>query len=105
MARQIVVLALIFFAIVGMASATAQAPAASSESEAGIGPAPDNHDIGLVGGSGADYGAAPIGGPVTPGTFSPGSPAEAPNGSGSTILEASAVAGLVVSAIAGSFFF
>lgn len=104
MARQIVVPALIFFAIVGMATATTNAPSTSpsgTESSISLGPTPDNDVIGTVSGSASDYGAAPVGGPVSAGTFSP---AESPK-SASTILETSTVAGVVVSAFVGSLFF
>ncbi|KAL3511380.1 hypothetical protein ACH5RR_030781 [Cinchona calisaya] len=100
MARQFVVLALIFFAILGMASARANAP---SESPISLGQSTDNDIIGTTDGSASDFGAAPVGGPVSAGTFTPFSPAEAPNGA-SAIFGASTLAGVVVSAFVGSLF-
>lgn len=102
-ARQFVVVALIFFAIVGMASAeSGPAPDASPAVGAGVGPAPDNNIIGTTDGS--SHGAAPAGGPGTDGTSSGLTPSDSPK-SGATTLEASTFAGVVVSAVVASFFY
>ncbi|CAI9099293.1 OLC1v1036081C1 [Oldenlandia corymbosa var. corymbosa] len=97
----VVVLGLVLFAVVGVVSASTDAvsPIADPVVEA-----PDNNVVGPT--DGESFGAAPAGGPVSEGTFAPLSPAEAPK-SGSTTLEAASTyaAGLVASAVLGSFFF
>lgn len=91
MARRVLVIALIFFAVVGLASATADAPTANDS---------DDDFIGNVDG---DFDAAPVGGPVPDGVFTTTTaPAPSPKG-GAAALEVSAAAG-VVAVVAAVFF-
>ncbi|KAL6983805.1 hypothetical protein U1Q18_017179 [Sarracenia purpurea var. burkii] len=92
MARQLLVLALVFFAVVGLAAATANAP--ESEDDNAIGTTDGNTD------------AAPVGGPVPAGVFppTPTAPAPAPAQGGSAALEVSAAAGVAAAAVAAVFF-
>ncbi|XP_058192138.1 anther-specific protein BCP1-like [Rhododendron vialii] len=91
MASQILIISLIFFAVVGLASAAADAPTANDS---------DDDFIGNVDG---DFDAAPVGGPVPNGVFTTTTgPAPSPKG-GAAALEVSAAAG-VVAAIAAVFF-
>ncbi|CAI9093317.1 OLC1v1028790C1 [Oldenlandia corymbosa var. corymbosa] len=96
-----VVLGFVLFAIVGVVSASTNAVSPITDP---VVEAPDNNIVGPT--DGESFGAAPAGGPVSEGTFAPLSPAEAPK-SGSVTLGASStyVAGLVASAMLGSFFF
>ncbi|KAF5450176.1 hypothetical protein F2P56_030548 [Juglans regia] len=101
MARQIVVLLLVIFAVVGLAFAETQTPTSA--------PAPNNDDIGNTddGSSGNEVVAAPVGGPVSADVFPP-TDAEGPgtNASGAAALKAYGVAGtLVAGAVAGFFSF
>ena len=98
-----VILALIFFAVVGMASAAAEAPipAASAESPAILAPAGASDAIGTTDGT-SD--AAPIGAPVAEGTFSNVAPAPSPKNGGAA-LEISAVAGVAATVAVVAFFF
>lgn len=90
MARRILVLALIFFAVVGIASATADAPTA-------------NDSDGSIGNFDGDSDAAPVGGPVPAGVFTTTTDAPTPSPTGgAAALEVSAGAGLVA-AIAAVF--
>lgn len=102
MARQVLlVVALIFFVAVGMASASsfAAAPAVYT------GDAPDPFDETVVGNSAGGVDAASIGGPVPAGVFPdiPTAPAPSP-ASGAVALEAVSIVGVAV-VVAGSFFF
>ncbi|KZV40019.1 hypothetical protein F511_12414 [Dorcoceras hygrometricum] len=103
MARQaLFVLALIFFAAMGMASAASHAAAPA----ANTGDAPDPFDETVVGNNAGSVDAAPIGGPVPPGAFPdvPTATAPSPN-SGAVMLDGAAIVGAgVVAAVAGSFF-
>ncbi|XP_010026590.2 classical arabinogalactan protein 11-like [Eucalyptus grandis] len=108
MARQLVVLALVLVAILGLASAQApaKAPAAHSGGEAAA-PA-DDSTVGPIDDApagGDDAIEAPVGGPVPEGAFPPTQegPAQAPSSeNGATVTKVSAVA--VVAAVAGYFF-
>ncbi|KAL2547285.1 anther-specific protein BCP1-like [Forsythia ovata] len=91
MARQLIVLALVFFAIVGMASAAGDHKDAHAEGAA----APKASD-GVIGTtSGATPDAAPVGGPVPAGTFNnlaPGPSATATRCEVTTVVGAFAAA-------------
>ncbi|KAG2708026.1 hypothetical protein I3760_05G172400 [Carya illinoinensis] len=100
MARQIVVLLLVIFAVVGLA--LAETPTSA--------PAPNNDAIGNTddGSSGNDVVEAPVGGPVSGDVFPPTSgEASGPKASGAAALKAYyGVAGtLVAGAVAGFFSF
>ncbi|KAF8017599.1 hypothetical protein BT93_H2706 [Corymbia citriodora subsp. variegata] len=106
MARQLVVLALVLVAVLGLASAQspASAPAPYSSGGAAAGPS-DDGTIGVIGDGSAGSDEAPVGGPVPAGAFPPTEegPALAPSSkSGATVTKVSAVA--AVAAVAGYFF-
>ncbi|KAL2510306.1 anther-specific protein BCP1 [Forsythia ovata] len=105
MARQIVVLFFVFFAVVGLASAAID-PHASSAAVPAEGPLGDGSGNNVIGTTDGGYNsdAAPVGGPVPAGAFHDGSPAESPK-STATTAEVTSVAGVVAAAVAGSFFF
>ncbi|EXB82462.1 hypothetical protein L484_027637 [Morus notabilis] len=99
----VVVLALLLFAVAGLASAeTPDADAAVPS----FGPSSDD----LIGNSDEGISShedevveAPVGGPAPPGAFPP--TAEAPGShSGASAIDVSAVAGVAVAAVAGYFF-
>lgn len=93
MARQIIVVALVFFAIIGMAYA---APAAKTEApKAADGP----DTIGTTDGSTSD--AAPVGGPVAEGVFAE---APAPSPSSGVALQISAILAITAPAVAAFFY-
>lgn len=97
MARQILLLALVLFAVVALASVEATTnPVASSPSDGG-----DDDDVGTLD---VDSEAAPVGGPVPEGVFTTttNTPAPSPNG-GAATLEVSVVGG-VAAAVAVAFF-
>lgn len=108
MARLVAVLVLVFTALTGLFSCadaleSTIAPVSSSASAG----APDS-TIGAIDddsapSAGGIVQAAPVGGPVPPGVFSPDAPASSPSNNGATALEVSAVAG-AAAAVAGYFF-
>lgn len=104
MAREIIVLALVFFAIVGMASAAGdhkEAHAAGAEAPKTSAAGGDGVIGTITGGHSTD--AAPVGGPVPAGSFHNLAPGPS---SKSTRLEVTTVAGAFAAAtVAGSFFF
>ncbi|XP_061365786.1 anther-specific protein BCP1 [Gastrolobium bilobum] len=101
-ARHVVVLALVMFAIIGLACAT-EAPKPSADdyedddneyltgTRSGDAPSPD----GVI--------AAPIGGPVPPGAFD--TPPSTPSAASSSLQHVSAVAGAATATLAGFFYF
>ncbi|KAA8533243.1 hypothetical protein F0562_033224 [Nyssa sinensis] len=97
----VVVLALVFFAIVGLASTADSTPDAAAAAPAIVDAGGNNDLIGT--GDEGDSEAAPVGGPVPEGVFTPVSPAQSPN-SGATVLEVSSVAAGAV-AVAATLFF
>lgn len=101
--RVLLVIALILFAVMGISSASSDAAAPV----ANTGDAPDPFDETVVGNSAGGLDAAPVGGPVSIGTFpdipTAVTPAPSPD-SGAIALEAATVVG-VVAAVAGSFLF
>ena len=100
MARQIVVLALIFFAIVGMASATAEVPAASAD-----GPVtPDAVDPNVIGTTDGSNDAAPIGSPVSESAFPNLAPVPSAK-SGAATLDVSSIAAAATAAVFAGFFY
>ncbi|PON91401.1 hypothetical protein TorRG33x02_126840 [Trema orientale] len=118
MARRAVVLALVLVAFVGLACADTQGsePAkgdtASIAAAAAVPPSGDTDDE-QIGNSNDDDASqqddvveAPVGGPVPPGAFPPGTVESPPESvSGASGLEAaSAFAGVAVAAVAGYFF-
>merc|ERR1711974_64646 len=104
MARQIVVLFLVFFAVLGLASAAVDRHAASAPAEEPLDNGTDSNVIGTTGGAYNIDEAAPVGGPVPAGAFPNASPAESPK-SGATTAEVTSVVGVVAAAVTGSFFF
>ncbi|KAK4419351.1 hypothetical protein Salat_2348000 [Sesamum alatum] len=111
MANQIVVITLVFFAVVGMASAAESTPsvAPSTSSAAGfsigeLAEGPISDVIGTVSGAVASD-AAPVGGPVPDGAFPNLAPAPTP-ANGATALGGTAVAGAIAAGgVVGSLFF
>ncbi|KAI3452640.1 hypothetical protein Pfo_009304 [Paulownia fortunei] len=112
MAKQIVVLALMFFAAVGMASSIAPTTSTSpslAPTTGGLAEGPNGDDgstIGTISG-GSAFDAAPVGGPVPNGVFPDLTPAPAPApANGAAALEVTTVAGAIAAAgVVGSFFF
>ncbi|XP_011094384.1 anther-specific protein BCP1-like [Sesamum indicum] len=109
MANQIVAITLVFFAVVGMASAADSTPSVAPSSsgfspgELADGPILDNV-IGTVTGAGVTD-AAPVGGPVPDGAFPNLAPAPTP-ANGATALGGTAVAGAIAAAgVVGAVFF
>ncbi|XAR48132.1 hypothetical protein NMG60_11030852 [Bertholletia excelsa] len=98
MARQLVVLALLLLALVGATSATSLA----SQVEPMPAMSPSENDTnGIVGTiDGPEDDAAPIGAPVSPGTFVD----LAPSPSGANALEISAAIGVAAAIGAATFF-
>ncbi|RZC12881.1 hypothetical protein D0Y65_012573 [Glycine soja] len=108
-ARRVVVLAVVMFAIIGLACAKNPAPAPEASADDYE---DDDYSIGaLTAASGAASSpnsvvAAPIGGPVPPGAFDNakgGSPSSA--AASSSLGHFSAVAGAASAALAGLFYF
>lgn len=95
MARQVLILALVLFAVVGLASVDAAADPVAASPSGG-----DNDDVGTLDG---ETEAAPVGGPVPDGVFTTNAPAPSPKG-GAAALEVSAVGGGVAAAVAAAFF-
>lgn len=95
MGKQILAVALVFFAMVGMAAAAASVQAPSPDE-----PIQFEKDFGSPSGSAVD--AAPVGGPVGAGVFPDLTPAVAPASSGAAAL---GVATLTAGVAVGSFFF
>lgn len=96
--REIIILALICFAIIGMASAAAP-PKSATPAEA------PSDDIGTTDGNDD---AAPVGGPVPSGAFSGGSgesPSGEPGSGASPGLQVSIIAGVGATAAAAAFLF
>ncbi|CAI9779374.1 unnamed protein product [Fraxinus pennsylvanica] len=104
MARQIVVLFLVFFVVFGLASAAVDPHAASAPAEGPLDSGTDSNVIGTTDGAYNSDEAAPVGGPVPAGVFSNASPAESPK-SGATTAEVTNIVGVVAAAVTGSFFF
>ncbi|KAL4319540.1 hypothetical protein GQ457_18G022310 [Hibiscus cannabinus] len=103
MARQIVLLALVFIALVGMVSAASKAasssPAASKGASSSPAPAPGGAGVDLAGAPEAAAGGSSASSPASEG------PAGAPSAGKGATLEVSTVAGVGAAAIACYFMF
>ncbi|KAH1237006.1 hypothetical protein HKD37_08G021741 [Glycine soja] len=102
-ASRVVVLALVMFAMIGLACA-APAPEASDDDYEG-----DDYSIGALTSGAASspngVAAAPIGGPVPPGAFDNAKGGLAPSAASSSLAHFSTVAGAASAALAGFFYF
>lgn len=107
-ARRVVVLAVVMFAIIGLACAKNPAPAPEASADDYE---DDDYSIGaLTAASGAASSpnsvvAAPIGGPVPPGAFDNAKGGLAPSAASSSLAHFSTVAGAASAALAGFFYF
>ncbi|XP_059315869.1 uncharacterized protein LOC132066609 [Lycium ferocissimum] len=110
MARKIMILALVFFAMVCMASAIDYAAAALKDAADAPIPVENNSIIGTINGSyeNGAVAAAPVGAPISGNTFPNITLPPAPNTNGATTSTPDfiTIATTIVSAaVAGSFFF
>ncbi|KAK8582908.1 hypothetical protein V6N13_069674 [Hibiscus sabdariffa] len=102
MARQIVVLALVLVAFVGLVSGAAGAPASDSKHGSSPAAAPGDHDH--ASSAGAPAGASESGG-IAGSSPPPLASAPAPGAGGSATLEASTIVGVGAAAVAGYIMF
>ncbi|KAL8156989.1 hypothetical protein AgCh_001915 [Apium graveolens] len=114
MASRIIVLGLVLFVIIGMASAAKPAEHSDHGKEAAGGPS--DHDVGEVaegpsddiGTTDANDDAAPVGGPVPAGAFPQSSTdvqSNTPGSSAASALDISTIAGIATTAAGAAFFF
>ncbi|XP_055807016.1 uncharacterized protein LOC129875803 [Solanum dulcamara] len=108
MASKIMILALVFLAMVCMASAIADPTAALKDAADAPIPVENNNIIGTIDGTYENGGvaAAPVGGPISGETFPKISLPPAPNGATTSTFDFTTIATTIVSAaVAASFFF
>lgn len=113
MARRIIVLGLILFVIISMASAAKPAEHSDDAKEAAEGPSDDIGEVAEgpsddIGTTDANDDAAPVGGPVPAGAFSESSSnvqSNTPGSSAASALEISTIAGIATTAAGAAFFF
>lgn len=108
MARRIIVLGLILFVIIGMASAAKPAEHSDDVGEVAEGPDVADGPSDDIGTTDANDDAAPVGGPVPAGAFPKSSEdgqSNSPGSSAASALEMSTIAGIATTAAGAAFFF
>ncbi|KAK7369278.1 hypothetical protein VNO80_11314 [Phaseolus coccineus] len=104
-ARRVVVLALLMFAVVGLASAAEKTAAPADSNAADYDD--DDYSIGAIGSGAAANGvvAAPLGGPLPPGAFANAKGGDtAPSTAAAYPIYFSAIAGVASAAVAAAFY-